>query len=64
MIHDKGPKSQMVKLRLINGTCYRYGYDEGIAIVFDDEYRIISAGLHRKANLKSLGVRFTKESFV
>lgn len=43
---------------------YRFGFDEGIAIVFDDEYRVISSGVHKKAKLSSLGVRFDKQNFV
>lgn len=61
---DKGVKQMEPKLRLINEVFYRFGYDEGIAIVFDDQYRIVSSGYHRKGKLVSLGVRFTKENFV
>lgn len=49
---------QRLKLRLINGTNYRYGFDEGLAVVFDDDYQINSMGMHRKAKLKSLGIRY------
>lgn len=64
LVHSSGPKPERARLQLLNQTYYRYGFDDGIAIVFDDEYNIVSAGLHRKANLKSLGIRFTKENFV
>ena len=50
-------------MRLVNESFYRYGFDEGIAIVFDDEYRVVSAGLHKKATLKSLGIKFVKDKF-
>ena len=43
---------------------YRYGFDEGLAIVFDDDYHIISAGMHKKAKLKSLGIRFVKAHLI
>lgn len=39
---------------------YRFGFDDGIAIIFDDEYNIISAGLHKRTKLKSLGIRYNK----
>lgn len=42
----------------MNQSFYRYGFDEGIAIIFDDEYRIISIGVHRKAKLIGLGILF------
>lgn len=60
LINEKVPKPERTKLLLLNQMYFRYGYDEGIAIVFDDEYKILSMGLHQKANLKSLGIRFTK----
>ena len=64
LINEKVPKPERTKLLLLNQTYFRYGFDEGIAIVFDDEYNILSMGLHQKANLKSLGIRFTKENFI
>lgn len=64
LTHDTANANKKVKLRLINELYYRYGFDEGIAIIFDDEYKIMSAGLHRKAKLKSLGVKFTKDHFI
>lgn len=50
-----------MKLRLINETYYRFGYDEGIAIIFDDSFRRISIGIHHQTHLCSLGVKFVHE---
>ena len=64
MVNDVRNSQQRLKLRLINGAHYRYGFEEGLAIVFDDDYRIISAGIHKKAQLSSLGIRFIKGNVV
>lgn len=46
------------KLRLINNSHYRYGYDVGLAVIFDDQFKILTAGVHQKNALSSFGVKF------
>ncbi len=48
----------LVKLRLIKNMYYRFGFDQGLAIIFDDEYRISSVGVHNRSALTSFGVKF------
>ena len=36
LTQDNNEKIKRIKLRLVNESFYRYGFDEGIAIVFDD----------------------------
>ena len=33
---------------MINGGYYRYGYENGLAIIVDDEYRIQTVGYHNQ----------------
>lgn len=47
------------RIRLINNSYYRFGYDHGIAIIFDDDYCRLSVGIHNKSKLSSLGVKYT-----
>ena len=56
MVPDDSP----LKLRLLNNIYYRYGCDQGLAILFDDDYRIVSVGVHSKSNLTSFGVRYNR----
>lgn len=58
MVADKS----FLKLRLLNNMYYRFGFDEGLAIIFDDSYRLYSVGVHNKNNLASFGVRYNKEN--
>lgn len=51
-------KKDSSKLRLINNSYYRYGYDTGLAIIFNDTYRILSVGSHNKNVLNSFGVKY------
>lgn len=51
-----------IKLRLINNSFYRYGYDKGLAIIFDDEFTLLSAGWHHRNQLTDLGVRYTPQT--
>lgn len=46
------------RMRLINNSHYRFGYDVGLAVIFDDQYRILSAGMHHKNALNSFGVKY------
>ena len=57
-------KKKLPKLRLINNSYYRYGYDFGLAVIFDDEFRLLSAGIHNKNALNSFGVKFHGEDLV
>lgn len=50
-----------IKLRLINNIYYRYGYDQGLAIIFDDSHKIVSVGVHNKSELTSYGVKFNSQ---
>jgi len=43
---------------LINNKYYRFGYDKGLAIMFDDQYKIISMGYHIKNNLSGVGIKY------
>jgi hypothetical protein len=45
------------KLRLIGNQYYRYGFDNGLAIFFDDEYQLVSVGEHDKNNLNGVGYK-------
>lgn len=47
-----------MRLRLINNKFYRFGFDKGLAIVFDDSFKIISSGIHYKNDLIDLGVNY------
>jgi hypothetical protein len=55
-------KAKKVKLRLINNIYYRFGYDHGLALVFNDEYKRISVGFHDKSTLCSYGALFTQST--
>ena len=44
--------TQFTKIRLIHNSKYRFGFDNGLAILFDDEYNISSCGYHSKNDLK------------
>lgn len=55
--------SPKLKLRLVNQNYYRFGYDEGLAFMFDDDYSLISMGIHKKSKVVGLGFRRTKEKF-
>lgn len=48
----------MIKLRLINNKYYRFGYDKGLAIMFDDQYQILSMGHHVKNKLVGVGIKY------
>ena len=52
-----------VKLRLINESYFKFGFDEGVAMVFDDEYKVSSAGLHKKAKLQSIGIKYKNDRY-
>jgi hypothetical protein len=54
--------SKKAKMRLINNCYYRYGYDQGLAVIFDDEYKRISVGVHNRSTLSSVGVKYTNEN--
>ena len=34
-----------------------------MGIVFDDEYRVNSAGLHKKAKLQSIGIKYKNDRY-
>jgi hypothetical protein len=51
-------RKEYPKLRLINNSHYRFGYDIGLAVIFDDEFKILSAGIHHKNALNSYGIKF------
>ena len=53
-----GSKTHL-KLRLINNDYYRFGCDHGLAVIFDDQYKIISIGVHQKSTLVSFGAKFS-----
>lgn len=55
-MNEKEPNS--MRLRLINNKFYRFGFDKGLAIVFDDSFKIISSGIHYKNDLIDLGVNY------
>ena len=47
-----------LKLRLLNSMYYRFGFDSGLAVIFDEEYQIISIGVHHKSTPISYGAKF------
>lgn len=48
------------KLRLVDNRYYRFGYDDGLAIIFDEEFNRVSVGSHFKSKLKSFGIAFNR----
>lgn len=38
--------SNSFKLRLIKNKYYRFGFDDGLSLFFDEEHEIVSAGNH------------------
>lgn len=55
------PSRPDLKLRLINNQYYRFGFDRGLALMFDDEYRVLSMGYHTKSSLCGVGVKYNSE---
>lgn len=60
--HMLSADSPSIKLRLLNNTFYRLGFDSGLAAIFDDQYQVLSVGVHSKSNLTSFGVKFYNRS--
>lgn len=58
MVSDEKP---FIKLRLINNVYYRFGYDQGLAIIFDDSHKIVSVGVHNKSELSSFGAKYNNQ---
>ena len=48
----------MIKLRLLNDVYYRFGFDEGLAAIFDDSFRLKTIGVHQKSALTSYGISY------
>ena len=53
-------KINPVKLRLIENKFYRFGYDEGLAIIFNEDFNRVSVGYHKKSQIKSFGIAFSQ----
>ena len=53
----KGPKNT-VTMRLLNNKYFRFGFDEGLAIIFDQDLNRRSVGYHFKDKLTSFGKSF------
>lgn len=44
---------------MINNSYYKFGFEKnGLAIIFDDYYKIKSMGDHYKTELKGLGIKY------
>lgn len=59
-VRNTRQKQNNCKLRLIENRYYRFGYDDGLAIIFDEEFNRVSVGSHFKSKLKSFGVAFDR----
>lgn len=45
---------------MVENKYYRFGYDDGLAIIFDEDFNRISVGSHSKSKLKSFGISFDR----
>lgn len=45
---------------MVDGKYYRFGYDDGLAIIFDEDFNRVSVGSHFKSKIKSFGIAFDR----
>ena len=54
-----------VHIELLNNCFYKFGFERaGLAIIFDDEYHILSVGMHTKNELKGIGLKYLNKKTI